>query len=423
MKKLLFLLVLLPFLSFPQNKRPLTVEDLWNMKRINTFQVSPDGKLITFELSTYSMDENKGNTDIYIMNSNGSDVRALKNSDKNETEPGFSPDGKKVSFVRDGQIWICNIDGTGEEKLTDIPTEASGYKWSPDGKKLLFVSSVYPDCPDLNCDKLKDDDLEKSKVKAKIITGLMYRNWNVWRDDKRSHLFLLNTDNKNLIDLTLNSKSDVPPIDLGSSNDYSFSPDNSEVALTTNLDPVVAVSTNNDVFVTEVSDASGSNASPLKKISQSKGDDFMPQYSQDGKYMAFLSMKRPGFEADKKDIILYDRAAGTYKNLTNNFNLSVDEFVWSPDCKVLYFISENEIYSSIFKLDIASGETKLLLKEHVNGGLSVSPDGKLIYFTQQRTNLPFQIFRMNNDGSGLKQLTHVNTELLSQIEMNSGGRC
>ncbi len=216
MKKLLFMLLLLPFLSFPQNKRPLTLEDLWKMKRINAFQVSPDSKFIVFELSAYSMDDNKGNTDIYIMNSDGSDIRPLKNSDKNESEPGFTPDGKKVSFVREGQIWVCNIDGSDEEKLTDIYTEASGYKWSSDGKKLLFVSTVYPDCSDQNCNKAKDDDLEKSKVKAKIITGLMYRNWNVWRGDKRSHLFLFNTDNKNSIDLTLNSKSDVPPVDLGS---------------------------------------------------------------------------------------------------------------------------------------------------------------------------------------------------------------
>ena len=419
MKKLLFLIILLPFLSFPQTKRPLTVEDLWNMKRINNFQVSPNGKMIVFEISSYSMDENKGNTDICIMNSDGSDPKFLKNSDKNETEPGFTPDGKKVSFVRDGQIWLCNTDGTGEEKLTDMYTEVSGYKWSSDGKKLLFVSSVYPDCPDQNCNKSKDDDREKSNVKAKIITGLMYRNWNVWRDDKISHLFLFNKDAKSTIDLTLNSKSDVPPVDLGSANDYSFSPDNSEIVLTTNLDPVVAISTNNDVFVTKVSEASGSSASPLMKISQSKGNDFMPMYSPDGKYIAFLSMKRPGFEADKKDIVLYDRSAGSYKNLTVNFNLSVDEYKWSPDSRVLFFISENEIYSSIFKLDIASGKIELLLKEHVNGSLSVSPDGKLIYFTQQRTNLPFEIFCMKNDGSDIKQLTHVNAELLSQIEMNS----
>lgn len=418
MKPLLLALLLFPILALPQTKRPLSVEDLWNMKRVSSFNVSPDGKMIAFELTSYSMEDNKGNTDIYIMGSDGRDIRPLKNSDTNETEPAFTPDGKKVSFVRDGQIWLCNLDGTGEEKMTDIYTEASGYRWSADGKNILFVSSVYPDCPDQNCNKTKDEEKEKSKVKAKIITELMYRFWNGWREGKRSHLFLFNMDKKNFIDLTLNGKSDVPPIDLGSPKDYSFSPDNSEIVLTMNKSKVVANSTNNDVFITKVTDASVNSASPLKQISESKGNDFQPLYSPDGNYLAFLSMKRPGFEADKKDIILCDRASGINKNLTDKFNLSIDEFSWSPDSRVIYFVSENEIYSSIFKLDLSSGEIKLLLKEHINSELSVSADGRLIYFKQQRTNLPYEIFSMNNDGSDVKQLTHLNAELLSNIEMN-----
>jgi dipeptidyl aminopeptidase/acylaminoacyl peptidase len=172
------------------------------------------------------------------------------------------------------------------------------------------------------------------------------------------------------------------------------------------------------VFITKVTDASANSASPLEQISESKGDDFQPLYSPDGKYIAFLSMKRPGFEADKKDIILFNRSSGTSKNFTDKFNLSVDEFAWSPDSRIIYFVSENEIYSSIFKLDLASGDITLLLKEHVNGELSVSPDGRLIYFKQQRTNLPYEIFSMNNDGSDVKQLTHVNADLLATIEMN-----
>ena len=418
MKPLLFALLLFPILALSQTKRPLSVEDLWNMKRVGSFNVSPDGKMIAFELTSYSMEDNKGNTSIYLMGADGRDLHPLKNSGTNETEPAFTFDSKKVSFVRDGQIWLCKLDGTGEEKITDIYTEASEYRWSSDGKNILFVSTVYPDCPDQNCNKTKDDEKEKSKVKAKIITELMYRFWNYWREGKRSHLFLFNMDKKKFIDLTLNSQSDVPPIDLGSAKDYSFSPDNSEIVLTMNKSKVVANNTNNDVFITKVTDASVNSASPLKQVSESKGNDFQPLYSPDAKYLAFLSMKRPGFEADKKDIILYNRASGTSKNLTDKFNLSIDEFSWSPDSRIIYFISENEIYSSIFKLDLVSGEIKLLLKEHVNGELSVSPDGRLIYFKQQRTNFPDEIFSMNNDGSDLKQLTHVNSDLLSNIEMN-----
>ncbi|MDR3610743.1 MAG: S9 family peptidase [Ignavibacteriaceae bacterium] len=418
MKNLFLIFLLLPFFTFSQNKRALTVDDLWKMKRVGYFEPSPDGKKIVFELTSYSMEENKGHTDIYIMESDGKDLHALKSTDKNETLPKFTPDSRKVSYIKDGQIWLCNTDGTGEEKLTDIYTQVSDYKWARDGKKILFASSVYPDCKDQDCNKAKDDEKEKSPVKARIITGLMYRYWNDWRDDKRSHLFLFYPGEKDYIDLNLNSESDVPPVDLGSTDDYNFSPDNLEIVLTMNTSKVVALSTNNNVYVGKVSEASVNGASALSKISESKGNNFHPFYSPDGKYLAFLSMERPGFEADKKNIILYDRSGGTSKNVTSKFNLSVDDIIWSPDSKAIYFVSENEIYSSIFKLDLNSGEIKLLLKEHINSLPNISPDGKVLYFKQQRTNLPDEIFCMNSDGTDIKQLTHINAELLSGIEMN-----
>jgi dipeptidyl aminopeptidase/acylaminoacyl peptidase len=418
MKSWFLSLLLLPLLAFPQTKRPITVEDLWKMKRVGSYDISPDGKSIAFELTSYSMDENKGNTDIYIMGSNGNNVHAIKNSAKGETEPKFTPDGKKLSYIEDGQVWLCSLDGSGAEKLTDIYSKLSGSVWSPDGKNLLFTSAVYPECMDQDCNKSKDEEKDKSKVKAKIITQLMFRYWNDWRDEKRSHLFLFNKDQRSFLDLSLNSTSDIPPLDLGSTKDYSFSPDNSEVVLTMNKDKVLALSTNNDVFITKLSEATSNNPSPLKQISVSKGNDFQPIYSPDSKYIAFLSMERAGFEADKKNIILFDRISGKSRSITDKFNLSVAEFSWSPDSKVIYFIAENEINSSVYRIDPGSGEIKLLLKEHVNSSLTVSPDGKLIYFKQQRTNLPDEIFSMNNDGSGIKQITNSNATLLSELEMN-----
>lgn len=418
MKTLLLAFLFLPIILIPQTKRAITVEDLWKMKRVGAFELSSDGKMIVFELSSYNMDENKSNTDIYIMGSDGNNIHPLKNSDKNETQPKFTPDSKKVSYIKDGQIWLCNTDGSGEEKLTDVYTQVNDYKWSLDGKKILFASSVYPDCKDQESNKKKDEEKEKNPVKAKIITGLMYRYWNDWRDDKRSHLFLFDLGKKDYLDLILNSQSDVPPVDLGSTDDYTFSPDNSEIVLTMNKTKVVALSTNNNVFVGKVADVTKNGPTAFKQISVNKGDNFHPFYSPDGKYIASLAMERPGFEADKKNIILYNLSSGAGKILTDKFNLSVDDIIWSPDSKSIYFVSENEIYSSIFKLDIVSGEIKMLLKEHINTLLSISPDGKVLYFKQQRTNLPDEIFSMNNDGSNVKQLTHVNAELLSGLEMN-----
>jgi len=240
----LFIVIIIPLSSFAQTKRAITVDDLWAMKRIGSFSVSPDGKTIAYTLTSYTFEANKGNTDIYLVDVDGKNLRALKNSEKNESEPKFSPDGKTIAFARGGQIWQCNLDGSNEKQLTNIYTGASDFEWSPDGKKMLFVSSVYPECTTQDCNEQKDKTYEESKVKAEIFTDLMYRHWNDWRGHKRSHLFLLDVATGEFKDLTEGNKEDVPPPALGSSNDFNFSYDGTEVAYSLNPEFTKATSTN-----------------------------------------------------------------------------------------------------------------------------------------------------------------------------------
>ena len=417
MKKIFSLLIIFLIISisvFSQTKRAITIDDLWAIKRIGTFVISPDGKTLAFTLTSYSFDTNKGNTDIYLIDSNGKNMRPLKNSEKNETEPKFSPDGKSIAFIRDGQIWLCNLDGSNEKQLSNIYTEAAGFKWSLDGKKILFVSSVYPECTTQECNEQKDKAKDQSKVKAQIFTQLMYRHWNDWRGDKRSHLFILDVATGKYKDLTEGNTEDVPPLALGSSNDYNFSPDGSEIAFTMNPEFSTAISTNLEIYLLSLS----SESAP-KLISTSQGVDCQPVYSPDGKWLAWTSMKRAGFEADKKDIILFERKTGKMKNITEELDRSVEEFIWSPNSKTIYFTAQNEINNSIYKLDIESGKIDLFHKDNFNTSISISNDGKTLFFLKQRANLPTEIFSISTDGKNtLQQVTSVNKELLSQIEMN-----
>ncbi len=417
MKKLLLLLSLIPFIISSQTKHPLTVEDLWAMERVGTFDLSPDGKTISFSVTTYDMDSNKGNSDIYLIDADGSNLREIKNSEKNETEPKFSPDGKRIAFVRDGQIYSSDLAGMNEEQLTDISTKAAGIVWSPDGTKMLFKSSVYPECLDDNCNKMTEKAKEDSKVKAQIFSHLLFRHWDKWRNEKWSHLFLLDVKTKKYDDLFFKKYLDVPPIALGSDNDYNFSPDGKQIALTMNPDTIVAISTNNEIYLVDLDKINSGEAAPIKKISTSKGNDNQPVYSPGGKYIAFVSMKHAGFEADKRNLVVYDRASGESKIFVENFDRSIGQFTWSPDSRSIYFIVENEIYSSVYKLDISSGKIEMVLKEHDNASLKVSPDGKKIFLEQQRNNLPTEIFSMNADGSGLEQITFMNKDRLANIEM------
>ncbi len=415
MYKQFLLVLLIPFLTISQSKRAITVDDLWAMKRIGTYDVSPDGKTLAYTLTTYTFEANKGNTDIYLIDADGKNLRVLKNSDKNESEPKFSPDGKIIAFIRDRQIWQCNLDGTNEKQLTNIYTEAAGFEWSPDGSEIIFVSSVYPDCITQDCNQEKDKAKTESKVKAEIFTELMFRHWNNWRGHKRSHLFILDTATGDFVDLTEGNKEDVPPLALGSSNDYNFSADGNEVAYSLNPEFSKATSTNIEVYLLSLTPPN----SP-KLISTSKGVDCQPVYSPDGNWLVWTSMKRAGFENDKKDIILFNRKTGDTKNLTEDFDRSVEEIVWSPDSKTIYFTAGNEINSSIYKIDINSGDVDLFHKDNYNTNIQLSKDGKTLFFSKQRSDLPAEIFSQSTEGKNtLRRITFTNEEILSQLEMNS----
>jgi len=397
-----------------QTKRPLTVDDMWAMKRVLEFDVSPDGKLIALTVQQYNLETNKGNKDIYLMNSDGTNLRVLKNSETNESTPKFTPDGKKLSFIKGAQIWMCDLDGNNEIHLTDLYSGVDKIVWSNDGKKILFASEVYPDCENQECNKMKDEAKAAEKAEYKVYTSLMMRHWDSWRTEKRSHLFLFDVEKKEYIDLTLHSNSDVPPLALGSADDFSFSPDGNEIAFTMNPDKENATSTNNDIFIINVKDIQQGKETPYKKISESAGNDNQPVYSPDGKYIAFTSMERAGLESDKQRLALYNRETGELKYVSQNLDISFGGLSWSEDSKHVYYDAAYEIYNSIYKINVATAENNFVLKERVNADVTVS--GNKLYFRQQQSRLPYEIFSINTDGTELKQLTFFNKNLLDEIE-------
>ncbi|MCB9249781.1 MAG: S9 family peptidase [Ignavibacteriales bacterium] len=211
---------------------------------------------------------------------------------------------------------------------------------------------------------------------------------------------------------------DVPPIALGSSNDFSFSPDEKEIAFTMNESKFLATSTNNDIFILDLEVLKDGQQINYKKISTSLGNDCQPVYSPNGRYIAFTSMERAGFEADKKRLMLYNRTAGITTDISAAFDLSASEIIWSADAKSIYFIAANKIYNSIYKVDIESQKLKTVIENVVASSLKLSPYGDKLYFKNQKSTLPEEIFSINVDGTKLTQITYVNSELLSKIEMN-----
>ncbi len=399
MSRRLFALLLLccSLPAFAQSKHPFTFLDMMQLKRVGEPIVSPDGKWVAFSAVDVNLDANTRTPHLWIVAVAGGESRRLTPATgSGEDRPRFSPDGKSVIFEssKEGgsQIWMQAFDSasgalTGDaRKLTNISTEASGAIWSPDGKHILFVSDVYPDCKDDACNKQRDEEKAQSKVKAKMFTTLMFRHWNHYENGKVSHLFVQSIDGGAALDLTPGDQ-EVPPFSLGGQDQYVFSPDGKEVAYACNLDKVEATSTNTDVFVVPVT-----GGAP-KQITTNPGSDGTPMYSPDGKYIAYRSQVRAGYESDRFRLMLYERATGKIIDLTPNFDRWIDAMVWSPDSKEIYFTANNEGENPIYVLNIGQPNPwPQQLVDGYNDSPMPTPDGKVLVFDQMSVATPNEIF-------------------------------
>jgi dipeptidyl aminopeptidase/acylaminoacyl peptidase len=268
--------------------------------------------------------------------------------------------------------------------------------------------------------------MSKSLVKAKIINSLLFRVWNYWKDGKRSHVFVVPVTGGTAKDLMQGDDYDCPPVDLGASTiDYVFSPDGKEVCITMNTDPMVAISTNNDLFILPVT------GGEKKRITTNKANDNQPVYSPDGKYIAYRAMARPMFEADQYDLMLYDRKTGTAVNITEKFDRSIGEVIWSSDSKNLYFIAEDMGYEPTYQISLKTGkkgeligeEPKKVFDKSFNSKIKITPDGKTLLFLREKTNMPREVFSFDLTAKdvtkSLKQISNVNTVKIAELEMNS----
>jgi dipeptidyl aminopeptidase/acylaminoacyl peptidase len=409
------LIIIFSTLGLAQQRRAITFDDLISMGRLSDPQLSPDGSTVAFVITYHSVSENSTNSNIYLVPANGGEVRQLTTAKRANHSPRWSPDGRSIAFIstRDGesQIWTIGVGGGEASKVSTVSTGVSGLQWSPDGKWFAFSSEVYADCPDDDCNQKRNEQMEKTKVKAKLFDRLPYRVFNYWKDGKRSHLFVMPAAGGKALDLTPGDY-DTPPIDLGGSWDYAFSPDSKEMVFTRNMDAMVAISTNNDLFVVPVA-----GGTP-RRITDNPANDSQPLYSPDGRYIAYRKMNRPGFESDQNQLVVYDRSTGKHINLTEKYDYSINEVQWSPDSRFLYFNADNKGNESIFRISLSDKKLETIIEKGYNHHLVVSPDGRFLVFIRESINQPAEIFRIDVNGKNLRQLTFINRERVAQLDMN-----
>jgi len=399
-------------------KRPITFDDMMKVQRISDPQVSPDGRWVAYVQGAVDFEANKIVNHIWLISRGGGEPKQLTNGEGSDTRPRWSPDSDSIAFIstRGGksQVWILPVHGGEARQLTSLSTEADGVTWARKGDALLFTSDVYPDCGDDACNKKRLEETEKSKVKARVIDELLFRHWNEWRDGKYTHLFTVSAKGGTPIDLTPDAV-DSPTWFLGAPDGYDISPDGSEACFSSNRSggSRVAWSTNNDLFLVSTK---GGEAKNITK--DNPGSDSSPQYSPDGRYIAYTSQARDGYESDLFRLRVYDRQTGSIKDLTTGFDQWVTSFAWAPDSDTIYFTAEESARQPVFKTSVSHPKVEKVLAG-MNDDVAVTPDGQSLLLTRTSLTQPTEIFGAAVSGGAPTQLTHANDALLAELELNA----
>ncbi|MCK6600514.1 MAG: S9 family peptidase [Bacteroidetes bacterium] len=408
-----FLFLLLPALLFAQG-RPLTIDDMMKMKRLGGFSVSPDGKSVVFAAGEVHFQENKVVNDLYLLTIGTKAVQRLTENQKSNFSPVFSRDGKSVWFVstRTGapQIFKLETETRQTEQVTSFLMGIGGFVLSADESRIAFDSEVYPEETTPEGNLARSEAADASKVKAQVISKLPYRFWTSWKNGMRNHVWIYDREKKTYTDATPGD-FDTPPFDLGGSQDYQFSQDGKSLWFVRNPDRQVAWSTNNDVFLADLATGALQNLTEANKA-----NDMNPMPSPDGKFIAWLSMKRPGFEADKIDILVKNRETGEVKNLTAGLDRSVGEAKWSPEEDAFFFTAGNLGYNSLYQVGVSSGSPRLILDKVSTGSFSFAGPGKIVY-SASRSNLPYELFLLDSATGKSEQLTFLNREILAGLDL------
>ena len=391
-------------------RHAMSIDDFLALKVVGDPRISPLGDLVAFTVTTPSLEANRNVTKLWLYDLTAGTARELTGGAGSDYAPAWAADGRTLHFIssRGGspQIWKIRTDGGEPIRVTSVETGVSQFFLSADTTALFVVSDVkWPAQQEL------DRRQGQYPTDAKLWTGLFYRHWTEWRIGLRQHLLRVALPNGPVTDVTPFDR-DVPTLALGGS-DVALSPLGSELAVVFNPDSVVATSTNNDIFLV------GPDGTGLVAMTDAKGNDHSPVYSPNARWLAYLSMATPGFEADRQQIVLYDRASGERTPLAADWDRSVQAMAWMPDSRSLVVEVEEQGAHNVYQLGVPDGQRTLLVKGGLNSGLQISPSGDRLVFVRQTGIEPPELFSLDLTGKQpvIRQLTALNTGTVSRLDL------
>ncbi len=399
---------------YAQNKRPITAEDLWKLKRLSSLTVSPNGKYGCFVVTETNIQENKSNSDLWLIDLLNYSVRRLTTHPGSDNSPGWHSNNKTIAFIskREGdysQLYKIDIDGGEAQLLYEMPLGISNPKFSEDGKKIFFTSKVLPEFEnDFEGLKKELKSRKEKKVTAKVTEDRLYRYWDSWLTDGFvTRLYMLDLQTNSLTDLTKGSKR-IFNLDGGIT--YAVSPDGKWVSFVANNTEPPYDSLNFDVFLLNVDE-------PEKIINVTKNnpeEDGSPYFSKDGRYLFFGSRFDPDYSADNMRLMKYDLITGEIKNLTETYDLSFFGFTQGLDWDNVYMLAEERAKVCLFFYNLK----KKKLEKVIQGGSisSVNITSGKIYYLKNSLSEPAEIYEFDIKTKTNKKISRFNDDILSQIK-------
>jgi dipeptidyl aminopeptidase/acylaminoacyl peptidase len=413
---LIFALTLSCQVALAGSTHPFSVRDMQAMDRLSEPVVSPDGKLVVFTVRTTDLEENKGHKDLFLARVDGSEVRRLTSHTAEDYGARWMPDSKSILFIssRSGasQVWRIGTDAGEATRVTTQPLDVDNLVLSRDGKYMAFSMEVFPDTDPERTKELADQAAKK-KATGKIFDQIFVRHWDSWADGHRSHLFVMPASGEGkAVDVMKKMNADVPSKPFGGTEEYTFTPDGKEIVFSTR-DVGVAEpwSTNFDLYRAPID---GSKA-PESLTAKNLAWDTQPAFSPDGKTLAYLAMKRPGYESDRFQIVLRNWADGTEKFFAQSWDRSPSDIRWSADGQKLIVTAYNLGQHALFALDVKTEKATTLVETgHIT---APEPGDKQLVYLSDTIKAPAEVWVANPDGSGAHAITHVNDDRIAAARM------
>ncbi len=391
----------------------MTPEVLWSFGRLGGAQVSPDGKTVLYTVTYYNIDENKSYRDVYTVPVSGGEATNITNSVGNESNVVWRPDGKKIGYLSGAsgsvQMWEMNPDGSSAKQVSDIEGGIFGFQYSPDQAKIYYLKSVKLD------PSVQDLFPDLPKANARIENDIMYRHWDTWHDYTYQHIFVADYSGKirEGKDIMEGERFDAPMKPFGGTEQVVWSTDSKTIAYTCKkkVGKEYALSTNSDIYLYNTE-----TGKTINFTSGMMGYDQNPVFSPDGKYIAWESMERDGYEADKVRLFVAELETGEKKDYSEHFDQNAAGLNWSADSKSIYFISDIHATEEIHRLDLADGSIARLTNG-VHDYHSATPVGDKLLAEKVSMSQPAELYLVDPVTGKDEALTTVNKGILDQLTM------